>query len=79
MFGGKGIYFEGVIVAIECAANSCSRPTEVAGRNIEAAGCQAMDLYRLAAWKTVAMPYWTFPTARSDDPDEMRALGAQGL
>lgn len=69
MFGGKGIYFEGRILALE-----------VSGEILLKADLQSAPLFEEAGsrqWtydgksKPVKMPYWSIPDAAFDDPDEM--------
>ena len=48
MFGGKGIYFEGVIIAVELRGELMLKGDAVVAPDYEAAGWQAMDLRPLA-------------------------------
>jgi DNA transformation protein len=71
LFGGKGIYFEGVIVAIELRGELMLKAdAEVAGEFV-AAGCRQWTYTGSRHGKVVAMPYWTVPDDAVDDPDEM--------
>lgn len=69
MFGGKGIYHEGLIVAIETDGDIFLKAdAQTAPAFLEAGSSQ---------WtyegnnKSVSMPYWSVPEEAFDDPDEM--------
>lgn len=69
MFGGKGIYFEGIILALEVGGDILLKADGESAGDFAAAGC--------AQWcydgkgKPVKMPYWSIPDEAFDDPDEM--------
>lgn len=69
MFGGKGIYFEGVIFALEVDGEILLKGDERTAVAFEAAGSRqwAYD----GKGKPVKMPYWSIPDEALDDPDEM--------
>ena len=70
MFGGKGIYFEGLIIALELSTgNILLKADEMSIPEFEAAGC-AQWTYTGKA-KQVKMPYWSVPEDAFDDPDIM--------
>jgi len=71
MFGGKGIYFEGVIFALELRGELMLKGDEVVGPEYESAGSKQWTYVHSRHGKTVAMPYWTVPESALDDPDEM--------
>ena len=72
MFGGKGIYFEGTIFALELRGELMLKGDAVDARpTIESAGCKQWTYVHSRHGKTVAMPYWTVPDGALDDPDEM--------
>ncbi len=71
LFGGKGIYFEGVIVAIELRGELMLKGDAELGREFDAAGCTQWTYVGSRHGKQVAMPYWTLPDGAADDPDEM--------
>jgi DNA transformation protein len=71
MFGGKGIYHQGLIVAIDLRDELMLKADEVSAPEFEAAGARRW-FYEGKNGKPVLMPYWSVPEAAFDDPDEMR-------
>jgi DNA transformation protein len=71
LFGGKGIYFDGVIVAIVLRGELLLKADEQSAPNFEAAGCKQWTYTGSRHGKQVAMPYWSIPDSALDDPDEM--------
>jgi DNA transformation protein and related proteins len=69
MFGGKSIYFNGVITAIETDGEIFLKADAVSAPQFEAAGARQWSYD--GKGKTVKMPYWTVPDAALDDPDEL--------
>lgn len=69
MFGGKGIYHQGVIVAIEVDGQIMLKGDSETGPEFERAG--ATRWVYSGKNKPVAMPYWSIPDSAVDDPDEM--------
>ncbi|NRP19081.1 DNA transformation protein TfoX1 [Ensifer adhaerens] len=69
MFGGKGVYFEGVIFALEVDGEILLKGDDRTGPTFEEAGSRrwAYD----GKGKPVKMPYWSIPEEAYDDPDEM--------
>ncbi|WDZ78406.1 TfoX/Sxy family protein [Ensifer adhaerens] len=69
MFGGKGIYCQGVIFALEVDGEILLKGDEQTTPAFEAAGSRqwAYD----GKGKQVKMPYWSIPDDAFDDPDEM--------
>ncbi|NUS70952.1 MAG: TfoX/Sxy family protein [Ensifer adhaerens] len=69
MFGGKGIYCQGVIFALEVDGEILLKGDEQTAPTLEAAGSRqwAYD----GKGKPVKMPYWSVPDDAFDDPDEM--------
>ena len=69
MFGGKGIYFDGVIIAIELRGELMLKADARKRAGFRGGRLQAMDLYRLPArqdwWRC---PIGAFPTAPSTIP-----------
>ena len=71
MFGGKGIYHQGLIFALEMSdGNVMLKGDAVNGPEMEAAGCQRWT-YQRPGRKATAMPYWTAPDEALDDPEAM--------
>ncbi len=71
MFGGKGIYHRGVIIAIEIRGELMLKGDAQTAPELEAAGCSRWTYTGSRHGKQVAMPYWTVPDGALDDPDEM--------
>jgi DNA transformation protein len=69
MFGGKGIYHQGKILALEVDGDILLKADPVSAPEFTAAGSRQW-VYEGKA-KPVAMPYWSIPEAAVDDPDEM--------
>ena len=69
MFGGKGIYFDGRILALEVGGDILLKADAQTAPQFEAAGATqwAYD----GKGKSVKMPYWSIPDQAFDDPDEM--------
>ena len=70
LFGGKGIYFDGVIVAIVLRGELMLKADVVSAPDFEAAGARQWTYTGSRRGKLVAMPYWTVPDSAVDDPDE---------
>ncbi|OLP53895.1 competence protein TfoX [Rhizobium rhizosphaerae] len=70
MFGGKGIYADGRILAILLHDTLMLKGDGESAPRLEAAGAERWS-YEGKGGKTVLMPYWTVPPAAYDDPDEM--------
>lgn len=71
LFGGKGIYHHGVIVAIVLRGELMLKGDAQAGADYEAAGSARWVYTHSRHGKVVSMPYWTVPDGALDDPDEM--------
>jgi DNA transformation protein len=70
MFGGKGIYFQGAIVALEVDDEILLKADEVSAPAFKAAGCRRWS-YAREGKKSVDMPYWSIPEDAFDDPEIM--------
>ncbi len=70
MFGGKGIYHRGHIVAIELRDGVLLKADAVSAPAFEAAGATRWA-YEGKTGKPVNMPYWSIPDEAFDDPDVM--------
>ena len=70
MFGGKGIYHRGLIVAVEVRGEVLLKADALSAPDLAAAGARRWT-YEGRSGKRVEMPYWTVPDAALDDPDEM--------
>ncbi len=71
MFGGKGIYHAGLIIAIDLRDELMLKADGISGREFAAAGARQW-IYENKNGTPVPMPYWTVPEEAFDDPDEMR-------
>lgn len=71
MFGGKGVYHQGLIIAIDLHDEVLLKADEVSGPEFDAAGARQW-IYQNKKGTPVPMPYWSVPDAAYDDPDEMR-------
>jgi DNA transformation protein len=70
MFGGKGIYHQGLIVATEIRGVLRLKADAATAPMFEAAGAEPW-VYVRPGGKVVQWPYWTIPEAALDDPDAM--------
>ena len=70
MFGGKGIYRDGVIFALVLRDQLRLKADAESAPDLAAAGSTQWT-YESRHGKPVAMPYWTVPESAMDDPDEM--------
>lgn len=73
MFGGKGIYHNGVIFALILRGELMLKGDETIASEYEAAGSRRWTYRNKRRGTEVAMPYWTAPDSALDDPDEMSA------
>ena len=79
LFGGKGVYFEGVIVAIVYGEELRLKADAVSASEFRGAG--ASQWVYEGRRGEVLMPYWSVPDEAVDDPEAMghwlrAALGA---
>lgn len=70
MFGGKGIYHRGRIVAVELRDGLMLKGDAETAPALEAAGARRWT-YEGKGGRVVAMPYWSVPEDAFDDPDVM--------
>jgi DNA transformation protein and related proteins len=70
MFGGKGVYHQGLIVAVELRGEMLLKGDALTAPELEAAGARRWTHTREGR-KPVQMPYWSIPDSAYDDPDEM--------
>ncbi len=69
MFGGKGIYHQGKILALEVDGEILLKADSESAPEFEAAG-SSQWVYE-GKNKPVKMPYWSIPDVALDDPDEL--------
>jgi DNA transformation protein len=70
MFGGKGIYHRGEIIAVEFRGDILLKADAVTGPAFAAAGASRWA-YEGRGGKAVNMPYWSIPEAAFDDAEVM--------
>jgi DNA transformation protein len=70
MFGGKGIYHSGHILALEVSDEILLKADAVSAPKFEAAGAEQWT-YQNKTRKAVKMPYWSIPEDAFDNPDIM--------
>lgn len=70
MFGGKGIYHNGLIMALVVQGDVLLKADAVSAPEFQAAGAKQWT-YESRKGKVAAMPYWTIPDVAVDDQDEM--------
>ncbi|MDP2119115.1 MAG: TfoX/Sxy family protein [Hoeflea sp.] len=71
MFGGKGIYRDGRILALEVDGEILLKADAGSAASFSAAGARQWVYEGKARAGPVAMPYWSIPEAALDDPDEL--------
>lgn len=69
MFGGTGIYHDGMIFALEAYGEILLKADAKSAPEFEAAGSRQF-VYEGKEGKTSAMPYWSVPDEAVDDPEE---------
>ncbi len=70
MFGGKGIYHQGRILALEVDGEILLKADGQSSPDFSAAGCRQWAPEGKGG-RQVKMPYWSIPDEAFDDPDEM--------
>ncbi|MCP4317188.1 MAG: TfoX/Sxy family protein [Hyphomicrobiales bacterium] len=70
MFGGKGIYHQGQILALEVDGEILLKADEDSAGTFEEA--DSTQWVYTGKNKPVKMPYWSVPNEALDDPDEMK-------
>ena len=70
MFGGKGVYHGGLIVAVVLGGELRVKGDALSAPALEAEGARRWT-YARPGRKPVAMPYWSLPEAAWDDPEAM--------
>ncbi|MDI7863295.1 TfoX/Sxy family protein [Rhizobiaceae bacterium n13] len=71
IFGGKGIYHHGRILALEVYDEVLLKADAESAPHFVAAGSRQWSYEGKKAGKPVAMPYWSIPDDAFDDPDIM--------
>ncbi len=70
MFGGKGVYHQGLIIAVEVKGDLLLKADAESAPLFDEAG-STQWAYEGRAGKKVLMPYWSIPDGALDDPEEM--------
>jgi len=70
MFGGRGIYYRGEIIAVEFRGDVLLKADVVSAPAFEAAGARQWA-HKDKNGKAVNMPYWSIPEDALDDADTM--------
>jgi DNA transformation protein len=71
MFGGKGIYHQGRILALEVNGDILLKADAESAPDFANAGASQWVYDGKARSKPVAMPYWSIPEEALDDPEEL--------
>lgn len=71
MFGGKGVYHDGLIVALVVDGDLLLKADTESAPEFEAAGSRQWVYEGRMRKGPVAMPYWSIPDDAIDDPDLM--------
>lgn len=69
MFGGKGVYHAGIIVALEVDGEILLKADVISAPTFAAAG--ATQWRYISRGKSAAMPYWSIPEEAIDDPEAL--------
>jgi DNA transformation protein and related proteins len=70
MFGGKGVYRQGLIIAVEFEGEMLLKADGESAPVFEAAGARPWT-YDGQPGRPVRMPYWSIPDEAYDDPEAM--------
>ena len=70
MFGGKGVYFDGLVFALEVDGEILLKADAASAPAFAAAGCRQWVYEGHIRKGPVAMPYWSSPDSAVADPDE---------
>ncbi len=70
MFGGKGVYYQGQIIAVDFQGDILLKADAVTAPAFAAAGATQWT-YEGKSGAPVHMPYWSIPAEAFDDPDIM--------
>ncbi len=73
MFGGAGLYREGVMFALLAEGAIYLRADEAFAADLEAEGSEGRFEAEMKT-RVVHLPYWRIPEAALDDPEEAAAL-----
>lgn len=68
MFGGKGVYCDGCIIAVEIRGELMLKADSESAPDFAAAGARQWGYAHARSGRPVLMPYWTVPDHAADDP-----------
>lgn len=71
MFGGKGIYHQGVVFALQVDGEILLKADARSAPAFQAVGCRQWMPAGRKGRGPVAMPYWSIPESAIDDAEEM--------
>lgn len=71
MFGGKGIYHQGLIIALEVDGEILLKADAHSAPDFALAGALQWAYENKKTGKPAKMPYWSIPHKALDDPDTM--------
>lgn len=77
MFGGRGIYHNRLIIALEADGDILLKADATSAPEFAAAGSSQWHYEGKSTGKPVAMPYWTVPDEAIDDPDRFAVWAAK--
>ncbi|MEP9377853.1 TfoX/Sxy family protein [Aquabacter sp. CN5-332] len=77
MFGGAGLYAEGVMFAIDTGEGVFLKADAAFAADLEARGCARFTY--LAKGRPMSLPYWSLPEEALDSPEEMAELARRAL
>jgi len=79
LFGGLGLYADGLIFACVIRDEIRIKVDEVTAPAFEAAGARPWVYVHKTGGKPVTMPYWSLPEAALDDPEAAAGWARLGL
>lgn len=71
MFGGKGIYHQNIIIALEVDSEILLKADAQSAPEFEAIGATQWAYEGKKNGKPIKMPYWSIPDEALDDPEIM--------
>jgi DNA transformation protein len=71
MFGGKGVYHQGLIVGVLLSTGELLLKADATSAPDFAAAGATQWAYEARSGKAAHMPYWSIPDSAMDDPDEL--------
>jgi DNA transformation protein and related proteins len=78
MFGGHGVYLDGLIIAIEADGDIFLKTDDVNRGMFESRACRQFTYMKLGQ-ETPVPGYWSLPASAFDDADELRELAESSL